>query len=210
MQLKTDTRLATIIAALASVGAGSIHLAVTPDHWREWAPSGLFFIGIALFQLLWAGLVLRFPRSAWITVGIAASLASMMLWGASRLWGIPMGPNAGVPEELGIPGVLTTLLEAVVVGSAAWSLRPRKRVTVFSTRSYRFALGGAAVFVAALMAPGVVTGLDHEHEGSEHGGAGHEHDSTTTPPNESAPATLTPNAPPSTTSHGSPGHSHGS
>ncbi|MFD2399884.1 hypothetical protein ACFSVJ_28200 [Prauserella oleivorans] len=104
MQLKTDTRLATIIAALASVGAGSIHLAVTPDHWREWAPSGLFFIGIALFQLLWAGLVLRFPRSAWITVGIAANLASMMLWGPVACGVSPWGRTPESRRRSASPG----------------------------------------------------------------------------------------------------------
>jgi hypothetical protein len=147
--------------------------------------SGLFFIGIALFQILWAGVVLRVPRIEVMSVGIAANLASMALWGVSRLWGIPFGPNAGVPEPIGPPGVLATLLEALVVASVVWSLLPRERTAVLATGSYRFALGGSAAIVLLFAAPGVITGLEQSHD---HGSTGHDssqHESGPSAPSES-------------------------
>ncbi|MBA0125852.1 hypothetical protein H0B56_09890 [Haloechinothrix sp. YIM 98757] len=162
---RTDIRLATVVAAFASVGAGVIHAAVTPQHWQEWIPAGAFFAGIALFQLAWAGAVLRLPHTPVIGVAIAANLASMALWGASRTWGVPFGPHAGEPEAIGIAGVLAVLFEAIVVLSAAWSLLPRERSAVFAPGAYRFAAAGAAVFVVALTPLGVLSGLEHTHGG---------------------------------------------
>lgn len=199
MHHKTDTRLATIVAALASTGAGLIHLAVTPGHWQEWLPSGLFFTLIALFQLVWAGWVVRTPRADVMSAGIAANLGSMALWGASRVWGIPIGPNAGVPEAVGVPDVLTVLLEIVVVAGAVWSLRPRGRTVVLAPGSFRFAVGGVAVAVLMVAAPGVVTGFEHGHAGhGSHGegSTGGHHEPETESPTQSGrqpePRTLLP------------------
>lgn len=169
MQAKTDTRLARFVAAFASLAAGLIHLAVTPGHWQEWILFGLFFLGLAGFQLVWAGFVFLLPRSWLVILGLIANVASIALWGASRLWGVPVGPNAGVPEAVGLSGVVTVLLESVVVVTALWFLLPREQSAVLATGSYRFALGGAAIIVATLMAPGVATGLAHDHGGHGHG-----------------------------------------
>ncbi|WP_216215880.1 hypothetical protein [Amycolatopsis aidingensis] len=175
MQRKTDTRLATVVAALASAGAACIHLAVTPGHWQEWMLSGLFFVLLALFQLGWAATMMLAPRRSLLVVGIAANIGVIALWAVTRTWGLPFGPHAGDPEAVGVAGSLTTVLEIVVVLTAAWGLLPRRRASVFAPWSYRLALGGAAVLVVAAMAPGVVAGLDHSHDGAGHGGT-HDHD----------------------------------
>lgn len=213
---KTDTRLATIVAALASLGAGLIHLAVIPGHWQEWLPSGLFFTAIALFQLLWAGVVFHVPRAEVIGAGILANMGSVLLWGLSRVWGIPVGPNADVPEPVGVPDVLTVVLESIVVASAIWSLLPRKRTAVLATGSYRFALGSAAIVVALLAAPGMVAGLEQGHadHGSHDTGNGDSHretetDSPTNSDREDRPPA--PSGPPRSTSTPpeSDSHTHG-
>jgi hypothetical protein len=46
------------------------------------------------------------------------------LWIVSRTTGLPLGLHPGAPEALGFPDVTATLFEAVLVGCAAWSLRP--------------------------------------------------------------------------------------
>ena len=51
---RTDYRLATRAAAIASLGAAVIHFAVTPEHWRDWLPSGLFFASIQQWPM-WPG-----------------------------------------------------------------------------------------------------------------------------------------------------------
>lgn len=221
---KTDIRLATVVAAFASVGAGVIHTVAVPQHWQDWIPSGLFFVGIAFFQFAWATMIVRFPRTDLLSAGIAANLGSMALWGASRTWGVPVGPSAGVPEAVGIPGVLATLFEAIVVLSAAWSLLPRERAAVFAPGAYRFALGGAAVFVTALTPLGVVAGLEHAHGSAGHtdGGSHHEREVGQTPGSDEPSTTAVPESKPGgrtpasakptaeSDEHDAPAHSHGS
>lgn len=89
MRHRTDIHLALIVAAFASLGAALIHVTVVPGHWEEWPLSGLFFAGIAVFQSLWAALVLRDPPPGVIALGIAANLGTIALWGAGRTWGYP-------------------------------------------------------------------------------------------------------------------------
>lgn len=177
LQSQTDTRVAIFVAAFASLAAGLIHLAVTPGHWQEWILSGVFFLSLAGFQLVWAGAISRFPNSWLVSLGLIANIASIALWGASRLWGVPVGPNAGAPEAVGPSGVLTVLLESILVVTALWFLLPREQSAVLATSSYRFALGGAAVIVVTLMAPGVAAGLEHDHGSHGHGHGGTHSDS---------------------------------
>lgn len=174
MQRATDTQLGVFTAAWASLGAGLAHLAVTPGHWREWVLSGAFFLALAVFQLVWAAAVVRFPNRPLVVLGVAANLASMALWGISRMWGIPAGPNAGVPEPVGPAGILTVLLESVAVASAVWFLLPRQQPAVLSTGGHRFAVGGVVLAVAALTGPGMATAVGHGHTHS----SGHGHAET--------------------------------
>lgn len=172
MQPKTDTRVARFVAAFASLAAGVIHLAVTPGHWGEWVLSGVFFLALAAFQLVWAAGVSLVPSNRLLSLGLIANGASIALWGATRRWGLPVGPHAGTPEAVDLSGVLAVLLESVVVVTALWYLLPREQSTVLAAGSYRFALGGAAVVVLTLTAPGVATGLDHGHGSHGHGQGG--------------------------------------
>ena len=66
---RTDSRLAARLAAIASFGAAVIHFAVAPTHWQEWMPSGLFFVSLALFQMIWARVVLGRPTTLVLAVG---------------------------------------------------------------------------------------------------------------------------------------------
>ncbi|WP_199432874.1 hypothetical protein [Qaidamihabitans albus] len=178
MQHKTDIRLATVVAAFASAGAALIHLAVIPDHWREWVWSGVFFAALALFQFGWAAVLLRSSRRGVIGAGVAVHLGAIALWAVTRAVGMPFGPHAGEPEAVGPAGILATLLEFAVVLTGAWGMQPRARASSFGPWRYRFALAGAAMLIAAVMAPGVVAALDHSHGGTGHGGTG-EHEGST-------------------------------
>ncbi len=187
----TDTRLVTFVAAFASLGAGVIHFSTTPDHWEEWAGYGVFFLVLALFQVVWPVVVLRRPSTGTLGSGLAVNLASMALWGATRLWGPPMGPSAGVPEPVGSAGVLTVLLESVIVVCVGWSLLPRHQAAVFTGSGFRGAVVAAAVVLAALTVPGAVAGLEHQHGGSGHGGSGH-HGQTGESPEQHTPGRQAP------------------
>jgi hypothetical protein len=68
--MKTDIGLAARLAALASLGAAVIHFAVVPTHWHEWIPSGLFFVAIASFQLVWRAKYWFGPRHLCLQLGL--------------------------------------------------------------------------------------------------------------------------------------------
>ncbi len=166
-ETKTDTRLAVLLAAFASIGAGAIHAAVIPNHWQEWPASGVFFASLAAFQLIWAAVVIRWPRPTFLGIGLIANLGAMTLWAVSRAWGVPFGPHAEVPEAVGASGVLTMMLEASVLLGVTWSLLPRYRSALLTTGGYRFAVTGAALAMLMLMTPGVIEGLEHGHSEAE-------------------------------------------
>jgi len=118
--MRANARLATVefsVAALAvlSIGAAAIHFAVIADHFKEWWLIGLFFAGLGWFQALWSVAYLLFParRLGWLAIGI--NLATVLLWAWTRTLGLPLGPDPGVPEPVGIPDSLASVLELLLV-----------------------------------------------------------------------------------------------
>lgn len=166
-----DTQLARTVAALASAGAGAIHIAVLPAHIREWWAAGAFFAAIATFQVVWAIVAYASQRRAFLALGGAVNAATVALWIETRTAGLPFGPNAGVPEHVGLAGVLTVVLESAVCAAVIWSLRPHERRTLPSVATSSLAVGSAVVIVCGLAVPGVVAGAGHRHS------AGHTHHS---------------------------------
>ncbi|WP_100448679.1 hypothetical protein [Glycomyces xiaoerkulensis] len=167
----TDARLALLLASLASAAAGIIHGAAAPAHWDEWPISGVFFAGVALFQLVWAVVALPLAGRFLAAVGILANGGLLGLWAYSRWEGLPMGPHAGAPEAIGLADVLAAGLGAVVIAGAFWALLPRERHGVLKAGGYRTVvfLAGAAMAVALI--PGIDGALSHGGEGHDHGPA---------------------------------------
>src|SRR5215208_7104884 len=84
---KTDSGLAARLAATASLGVAVIHFAVVPTHWKEWIPSGLFFVSIALFQLTWARVLLARTTTAVLAAGLFALLLEVyVVMGVGWMW----------------------------------------------------------------------------------------------------------------------------
>ena len=138
---KTDSRLAARCAAVASLGAGVIHVAVTPMHWRDWLPSGVFFAVLATFQLIWA----------------------FVAWS-------PVGPSAGQPEAVGTAGIAVLLLQCYVVMGAAWAWSRKYEPEEVSGFGRALVLMGANTIVAGAVTVGVVASLQGHHN-HHHGGA---------------------------------------
>ena len=86
-------------------------------------PSGIFFVSIALFQLIWARVVLARTTAAVLAIGIAANVGAAALWALSRTAGAPFGPHAGQPELVQTAGLCALLLEIYVVMGAGWVWR---------------------------------------------------------------------------------------
>ena len=118
-----------VAVALASLGAGVVHVAVCPDHFREAAVFGLFFAVCALAQVGWAAAVLAQPsRRVWLA-GLAGNAAVLALWAVTRTVGLPFGPEAGAAEAVGRADALAGVLEVVVVVAAVRALAEAGRST---------------------------------------------------------------------------------
>lgn len=165
----TDSRLAARAAAAASLGAAVIHFAVTPAHWNDWLPSGIFFASIATFQLIWALLAWTRPPAALLAAGIVANGGFAALWVWSLTLGQPFGPNAGQPEAVHAAGICVLLLECYIVMGAAWAWFRGDRAEPLPSFGSALVLLGANTVVAAAVTAGVASGLQgHEnHHGPD-------------------------------------------
>jgi hypothetical protein len=109
--------------AVVSIGAAVIHFAVIPQHMNEWWLTGTFFVVVALFQLAWALAVLARPSPPLYVTGAVVNALVVITWIVSRTVGVPVGPEAGEAESIGLPDVLATSYEALLVATAALALR---------------------------------------------------------------------------------------
>lgn len=170
---KTDSRLAARLAALASLGASIIHFAVVPNHWQEWMPAGVFFASIAIFQLLWARLVLARTTTPVLAAGILLNLGAIALWAVSRTAGAPFGPHAGEAELVQAADLCALLLQIYVVMGASWVWYrglQGEPVPVFSSA---LVLMSAVGVVALASTVGVASGLRHGHQAPASADGGH-------------------------------------
>lgn len=186
---KTDSKLAVRLAALASLGGATIHFAVIPTHWREWMPAGVFFLSIALFQLVWARLALTRTTALVLAGGIAINVGALVLWAVSRTAGAPFGPHAGEAELVQAADLCALLLQIYVVMGAGWALYRGRRGQPIPAFGNAVVLLGAIVIVSFASTLGVASGLRHGHHApggaetghhevsSGHSGGHHDHHS---------------------------------
>ncbi len=160
----TDSALAARLAAIASIGAALIHVAVIPPHWREWLPSGLFFASMAVFQVIWALAAWTRPTGPLLGAGILANAGCAVLWVWSRTTGVPFGPHAGVPETVQAADICALLLQCYVVMGAGWAwLRGYRQESVSGLSSALVLLGANTVILAAVTAGIASTLVNPEH-----------------------------------------------
>ena len=162
--ISTRRDAARLSLALASAGAGAIHLALGPAHMAEWAVLGYGFYAAGVLQVAFGALLVR--RERLLRTGLLGSLLVIGVWLVSRTTGLPVGPERWQAEAVGRADLLCIGLEALVAlgalvlvrgGSLGRSSRPRTaRVLVGAA-----ALGVLASTGAALASPA------HDH-GSEH------------------------------------------
>ena len=169
---KTDSRLAARLAAIASLGAAVIHFAVAPTHWQEWMPSGLFFVLLALFQMVWARAVLARTTTPVLAAGIMLNVGAVALWAMSRTAGAPFGPHAGEPELVQAADLCALLLQIYVVMGAGWVWYRGHQGQPIPAFANAIVLLGAGAVVALASTVGVASGLRH----GDHGPAGAESD----------------------------------
>src|SRR5262245_10276738 len=165
------------LAAL-SIGAGFIHFAVSGGHYDVSWMHGTFFAVVAWLQIAWAvGVVLR-PTRRLLIAGAVLNAGIIGVWALSRIWGVPVGPDAWTPESITLADSLSTGFEAGIVAvSLAVLVRP-----ALAQRSVRpsFALGGLGVTglaVAVVSTVALTPSFASEHHGGGEAG-GHSHSAT--------------------------------
>lgn len=147
------------------MGAGVIHFAVAPAHWQEWMPSGLFFLALAIFQLVWARMILVRRTTAVLAAGIAFNIGALALWALSRTAGAPFGPHAGEPEFVQAADLCAFLLQLYVVMGAGWVwYRGHDGDPIPAFVNATVFVGFGIVVVLASTA-GVISGMGHGHHG---------------------------------------------
>src|SRR5215211_8014996 len=163
------------LAAL-SVGAGFIHFAVSGGHYDLSWMHGTFFAVVAWLQIAFAvGVVLR-PTRRLLTAGVVLNAGIIGVWAMSRIWGVPVGPDAWTPESVSLADALSSGFEAgIVVLSLAVLVRP-----ALAQRSVRpsFAIGGLGVTgiaIAAISTVALTPSFASDHHGSGEDAAGHSH-----------------------------------
>jgi hypothetical protein len=117
---------AALVASTLSVGAALIHTIVIPPHVVESLLYGAFFAGLAAAQLGWAVLVVARPCPRVLAAGVALNAGVVLLWGATRSVGIPLGVAAGSREPVGALDATCALLELGVIACCGWLARTRK------------------------------------------------------------------------------------
>lgn len=158
---------------MASLGAAVIHFAVVPTHWREWIPAGLFFLTIALFQLIWARLILVRTTTPVLASGILLNVGVVALWALSRTSGAPFGPHSGEPELVRAADLCALLLQIYVVMAAGWVAYRGHHGEPIPAFGNAVVLLGACAVVALASTVGVASGLQHGHP--ESAGAATDH-----------------------------------
>jgi hypothetical protein len=165
---RTLTGLLLAAVATVSVASGLIHLTAVPEHWGDYRIAAVFFVGLGVFQVVWAALVMGRPSRLLSAVGAAASLLTIGIWIASRTSGLPFGPFAGVAERAGRADIVSTILEEVLVVGLillAFGVGERRRYD----RSVSRAAITAILGVTASLTFWALTGL----HGGAHELAGH-------------------------------------
>lgn len=146
-----------------SAGAGVIHLALGPEHMREWVVLGSGFLASGVLQLTWGAALVRSESRRVLALGALGSALFVGIWVVSRTSGMPFGPEALQPEAVGVADLLCVVLESLVVFGAVVLLRrpaaghaPAGRVTLLGVLS--------AVFLSVFATTGIALAAPaHEH-----------------------------------------------
>lgn len=109
------------VAVVSSAAAAGVHAAVGPEHFREQVLFGLFFVGAALAQIVWAVLMATRPQRSLLVAAVVGNSAVLVLWLVTRTVGLPGLLPA--PEAVGVWDLACGAWELVVVLCAARALQ---------------------------------------------------------------------------------------
>ena len=153
------------LLATSSIAAGVVHFALSGEHYDVSWRHGLFFTLVAWLQLSWGIGVLVRPTRRLLVAGVALNAAVLGVWVISRVWGVPVGPDAWTPESVTFTDALSSALEAgIVLCSIGVLVRPalagRPAPAAFGIPGVAAAVLGLAVVSSVAVTPGFAAGHD--------------------------------------------------
>jgi hypothetical protein len=148
-------RVLRFAVAVASAGAATIHFAVIDQHLTEYWLFGVFFVAVALAQLVWVVAVVSNPTRTVYVVGALGNALIAVTWVISRTTGLPFGPEAGEPEPVGIADVVSTAFELAVVVGTLLLLRGLELRRSWEVKFVRPAVAIAAIAITTLALAGL-------------------------------------------------------
>ena len=151
---------------------------VTPEHLAAWWGYGAFFIVITNVEIAIVGLLVIKPSTWAVQVAIWTTLATLLMYLVSRTAGIPLGPDAGMVEEVDALGVVATVAEAGLLVLLCGMLADRARSRTLTV----LALIGVLLWGAALtgvLSPGANAAVGgHAQSAQGHGASAAAHEAT--------------------------------
>lgn len=124
----TRSAIAQQVACLGLCAAAGTHLAVMPDHLEQSWTYGAFFAVVASLQAGLGWVVLVRARRAELVAALTFSLTVVVLWAFTRFVGVPIGPDHGATEGLGVLDVFATACELLTAGALIHLLRSEQLV----------------------------------------------------------------------------------
>src|SRR6266571_4438604 len=85
-----------------SAGAAAIHAAVIGEHVRESWLFGVFFVFVSALQAGWAVAFIVRPSRRLLRAAILGNALLLAVWLVSRTLGVPLGPDPGIAEPIGL------------------------------------------------------------------------------------------------------------
>jgi hypothetical protein len=128
------------LVTLSGAAAGAIHLFVMPEHFKESALYGSFFLVCALLQIAYSGWIVVVGSRVLLAVGAAGNFALALLWLFTRTVEIPLGPAAGTKEAFGALDMSCAGVEILMAVGALALLRARSQYRASAIPAQRTAM----------------------------------------------------------------------
>jgi copper(I)-binding protein len=80
---------AVLVAVIAILVAGFIHIAITPIHFEHASMHGIFFLAAGVFEIMWAYSFWMESTHQNYLIGLAIAGGLILLWALTRLFGAP-------------------------------------------------------------------------------------------------------------------------
>src|ERR1700726_413916 len=111
----TTTETVLLLVAAVAFIDGLIHIGAAVDHFGEFPLYTLVFAVLATVQMSWAAMIVWRPSRLVLLSGCAFTVSVIGLWVASRTIGVPIAPQAWVPETVGVADLVETVGEIMIV-----------------------------------------------------------------------------------------------